>query len=182
MSADAPFSEKPELQGQNASAEQERSLEELVASLQAQTSILRATIDGIADAVLVADEHGTCTHANKAAEPFINLSASRVAELDWRAANNIFRSDGVTPLPPDELPLGRALRGERVDDEEIFTRSPGETEGVWLSVSGRPIHDQGGLSAARSSFSATSASGSVGSRRWSSSSSARRSGTSSSNG
>lgn len=145
----APPNEQPAAAGgpipdqERTAAGQAGRLERLVADLQAQTSILRATIDGIADAVVVVDENGHFTHVNAAAEPFLRLSDD-IPEGDdgWKAAAGIFRSDGITPYPPGEHPLVRALGGEVVDNEEVFVRMPNMTEGIWLHTSSRPVYTQ----------------------------------------
>jgi len=50
----------------------------------------------------------------------------------------------VSPFPADELPLARSLRGESVDDCEIFIRRNGRSAGGWISVSSRPITEDNG--------------------------------------
>jgi rsbT co-antagonist protein RsbR len=125
-----------------ASVEQGRRLEQLVADLQSQSSILRATLDGIADGVLVADETGRFTHVNAAAQPFMKLSEEPDPSTEWRKASGFFRSDGVTPYPPEEHPIARAMRGESVDNEVIFLRTSRMTEGMWLHTSARPVYTE----------------------------------------
>ncbi|KQZ84616.1 hypothetical protein ASD56_08440 [Microbacterium sp. Root166] len=54
-----------------------------------------------------------------------------------------FRDDGVTPLPADELPLERALRGEAFDGQVVwFGADPGARQA--LSVSARRLLDPDG--------------------------------------
>jgi signal transduction histidine kinase len=59
---------------------------------------------------------------------------------DWNALYELYESDGRTPLRPEELPLVRALRGDRVDGCEVMARMPGT--GMSLRrylVNARPI-------------------------------------------
>lgn len=50
----------------------------------------------------------------------------------------VFLSDGVTPCPPDLLPLVRALHGESVQMEMMVERSE-SGNGVLLEVTARPL-------------------------------------------
>jgi sigma-B regulation protein RsbU (phosphoserine phosphatase) len=47
----------------------------------------------------------------------------------------------ATPFPAEDLPLARSLRGEVVDDCEIYIRKNGGRSGGWISVSSRPVTD-----------------------------------------
>jgi signal transduction histidine kinase len=57
-----------------------------------------------------------------------------------------FREDGVTPMPPGEMPLERALRGEAVEGQVVWFGDPG-AERVALSVSVRRLKDGHGADA-----------------------------------
>lgn len=59
------------------------------------------------------------------------------------AAGEPFRPDGVTPYPPDELPLARAVRGEVVTDEEIVIRRP-DGRVIRVLCNAGPIRDDEG--------------------------------------
>jgi PAS domain S-box-containing protein len=50
----------------------------------------------------------------------------------------------LSPFPADELPLARAIRGEVVEDCEIYIPRSDGPSGGWVSVSSRPIYDDGG--------------------------------------
>ncbi len=57
-----------------------------------------------------------------------------------------FRDDGETPLPADELPLERALRGEAFDAQVVwFGHEPGPRQA--LSISARRLSDSSGTDA-----------------------------------
>ena len=59
----------------------------------------------------------------------------------------LFLPDQLTPYPADDLPLARVLRGEIVDGLEIFVRVPHVPEGIWTTVTARPLQDGNGRSA-----------------------------------
>jgi signal transduction histidine kinase len=57
-----------------------------------------------------------------------------------------FRDDGLTRLPPDELPVERALRGEAFDGQEVwFGTEPGPRQA--LSITARRLTDPSGRDA-----------------------------------
>jgi PAS domain S-box-containing protein len=61
-----------------------------------------------------------------------------------RSANQFYRPDTITPLDTEELPLQRALRGEEVNDAELFSRPVGGGKGIWTSANARPLRDESG--------------------------------------
>ena len=71
-------------------------------------------LDSVSDGVIVTDRTGAILYANAAAR--------RLWPESW-----------------DGLPLARILRGETVEELEVFVRGPAETEGQWRGVSGRPL-------------------------------------------
>jgi hypothetical protein len=47
----------------------------------------------------------------------------------------------VSPCPAEQRPLVRALRGESFDDMELFIRNSQLSEGIFVSITGRPMRD-----------------------------------------
>ena len=105
--------------------------------LQHEIQLMRAIFDSISDGVVVADENGTLTF-NPGAERIIGMSLDAVPDR-WTEEYSIFYADRVTPLPTEELPLIRAMRGEPTDEMEMFIRTAAKPEGVHISASGRSI-------------------------------------------
>ena len=65
---------------------------------------------------------------------------------DDRAEVPAFRDDGTSPLPPDELPLERARRGEAFDDQVVwFGVEPGPRRA--LTITARRLTDTDGADA-----------------------------------
>ena len=102
---------------------------------------MQAIFDSISDGVIVADEHGSLTF-NPSAARIIGGSIDAVPER-WTEEYSIFYPDKVTPIPTEELPLVRALRGEATDEMEMFIRTAAKPEGVYISASGGPIRLSG---------------------------------------
>jgi signal transduction histidine kinase len=101
--------------------------------------VLNAVLASIAEGVVVADERGHFVHFNAAAARILGRGATDSAPDEWSKEYGVFRPDGMTPYPPEELPLPRAMRGESVDETELFIHHPGQPAGVRVTISGRPL-------------------------------------------
>lgn len=111
---------------------------------EASHRVLDSILRNIADGVVVADETGKFLHFNEVAERIIGVGATDAAVHEWSERYGVFMPDGVTPMPANDLPLARAMRGEDVKDAEILIRNARKPEGVWISVNGRPMLDEAG--------------------------------------
>jgi PAS domain S-box-containing protein len=113
-------------------------------SLLKQTEILESILHHMGDAVVVADRDEKFLVFNPAAERMFGASATETTADQWPEQYGLYLPDGVTPFPHDELPLSRAIRGEEVDDVEIFVRHVGAPGGLWTRITGRPLRDAAG--------------------------------------
>jgi PAS domain S-box-containing protein len=109
-----------------------------------QKDLMQLILGSITDGVVVADTDGKFLLFNAAAEQFVGLGAIDATPDTWSKQYGAFRPDGVTVLPPDELPLVRAMRGENVDAVELFIRNAHVPDGRLLSITGRPLRGQDG--------------------------------------
>ena len=116
-------------------------MKETVDELQHQIQLMLAIFDSISDGVIVADEQGNLTF-NQSAERIIGGRVDTVFQQRTEEYS-IFYPDKVTPVPTEELPLVRALRGEATDEMELFIRTVAKPEGVYISTNGRPIASPG---------------------------------------
>jgi PAS domain S-box-containing protein len=107
-------------------------------------AVLRSILDSMADGVIVAQSGGKFLLWNQAAERILRMGPTDRPPQEWSTHYGIYRPDRVTRFPADELPLVRAMRGEVVDRVELFLRHEQAPEGVWLSVSARPLVDPDG--------------------------------------
>jgi PAS domain S-box len=105
---------------------------------------LQLLIDSIADGVIAADEKGNIILFNPAAQNMTGLDVTDTLPDEWSAKYGLFLPDAVTPYPTADIPLIRTIRGEVVDDVEIFTRHASQPEGLWVKINGRPLKDETG--------------------------------------
>ena len=119
-------------------------LKKIVSQLEDQGNLMESIFNSISDGVVVADENGAFTIFNPSAEKIIGMGATDTPPDHWSDDYGLFFPDRVTLFPSEELPLALALKGETSDDVEMFVRNPKVPDGVFISVSGRPIRDETG--------------------------------------
>jgi PAS domain S-box-containing protein len=109
-------------------------------ALEVQTRMFKLVLDSMGEGLIAADRDGHFLIWNDSAKKLMGRDASDLPTDQWTPHYQVFLSDGITPCPPDRLPLVRALRGESVQ-VEMMVQQPGCAEGVFLEVSARPLKD-----------------------------------------
>jgi signal transduction histidine kinase len=117
-----------------------------------QAALLTAVMTSIGDGVGVVDEHGTFLLHNPAARDLLGVGADNDDPDAWQGHYGLFRPDGRTQFPVDEMPLMRALRGESSNGVEMLVRNASRPDGLLLSVDGRPLDRGAGLRGAVAVF------------------------------
>ncbi|AUX22777.1 positive regulator of sigma-B activity [Sorangium cellulosum] len=102
--------------------------------LRRQAGIFKLVLDSMADGVAVVDDKGELLMRNPAAERMLGRAPLNLAASDGPepADATLFFPDQATPWPMSEHPLARALRGETVDQIELFARKPAEPDAIVL--------------------------------------------------
>ena len=119
-------------------------LEQTMQELQNQARLTDTIFNSISDGVIAADANGTFTIFNPSAKTILGIGPIETTPDKWSDNYGFFFPDRVAPFPADELPLARALKGEASDEVEMFVRNPEVPDGVFISVSGRPLQDEDG--------------------------------------
>ena len=119
-------------------------IEQTMQDLQNQVQLTDTIFNSISDGVVAADANGTFTIFNPSAERILGIGRIDTTPDRWSDNYGFFFPDRVTPFPADELPLARALKGEASDEVEMFVRNRKVPDGVFISVSGRPLQEGGG--------------------------------------
>ena len=125
-------------------ADQQEALARSEAAYRQQTKILRSVLDSMGDGVMVTDASGKVVLLNSAAEQLTESGAPNTPLSEWSERFGIYRPGTASLYPADELPLARAMRGETADGIELYIRNAIKPEGMFVSVSVRPLKDDGG--------------------------------------
>ena len=134
--------------------QQEAKAKRMEAELHQRVQVLDAIIRSMGDGVVVVDAQATFTLFNPSAERILGIGMTDRPPGEWTDLYGVFYPDRSTPVPADELPLVRAVRGEVVEDEEFFIRNPSVPAGVFISVTASPVRSEsqevvGGVSVLR---------------------------------
>lgn len=108
------------------------------AALAQKTEILESVLAQMNEGVMVVDAQSHVVMKNPAAERILGAGP---IDYDARNAAYLLSPDGKRPFEWDELAHVRALRGERVDQEEVYYRGKPGRAGRWHSVTAAPLHE-----------------------------------------
>ncbi len=112
-------------------------------ALEAQTRMLKLVLDSVGEGLIAADQEGRFLIWNDCANKLMGRGAADLPSEQWTPHYKVFLPDGITPYPPDRLPLVRALHGESVQ-VELMIEHPERENRVSLEVSARPMKDARG--------------------------------------
>ena len=134
-----------ELQDKNATLELTMRMRETAEqALRQKQELLDAVLETVDVGVVACDADGHLMLFNRAARAFHGLDAdTALPQADWPAHYDLYGEDGLTPLAPGDIPLVRALRGERVIDAGMTIHVPGGAPRRLLA-SGRALHGTAG--------------------------------------
>jgi signal transduction histidine kinase len=104
-----------------------------------QASLLGGIMASLGDGVGVVDEYGRFLLHNPAAKALLGVAEDVAGPAGWQSHYGMFRPDGRTPFPVEEMPLVRALAGESSDGVEMVIRNPARPDGILISIDGRPL-------------------------------------------
>jgi len=124
-------------------AQQAEDLERSRGDLEAQTSMLKLVLESMGEGLIAADQEGHFLLWNGAANVLMGRGATDLPTEQWTPHYKVFLADGVTPCPPDRLPLVRALYGESVK-VELMVQPPEPEPGTFIEVTARPLKDPRG--------------------------------------
>ena len=121
-----------------------KSDERAVEELSPTNEILQSILSNMGDAVIVADKEQKFLVFNPAARQMFGTGATATTAAEWSRQSGLYSPDKVRLCPPEELPLARSIRGEQIDDVEMFVRNATTPNGMWIRISGRPLRDAKG--------------------------------------
>jgi signal transduction histidine kinase len=100
---------------------------QMAAALLQNQTLLATVIAELPLALLACDVTGQVTHYNRAAVELFGIPTEHATALPRSAypvTSDVYQLDGTTPVPPEDRPLARALRGDTVIDAEFIVVTP----------------------------------------------------------
>jgi PAS domain S-box-containing protein len=100
---------------------------EMAAALLQNQTLLATVIAELPLALLACDVTGRVTHYNRAAVELFGIptgDATALPRSAYPVTSAVYQLDGTTPVPPEDRPLARALRGDTVSDAEFIVVTP----------------------------------------------------------
>ncbi|MDD2733311.1 MAG: PAS domain-containing protein [Desulfuromonadaceae bacterium] len=129
----APGSDKSEIDA----------LKQAQQALTREKEFSRCLLESMADGVVACDADGILTLFNRSAREWHGLDPLRLPPEEWARHFDLFRADGITPLPTDEVPLARAFRGEIVRDAGMAIKAK-DRPIRFILANGSVIRDEDG--------------------------------------
>ena len=108
-----------------------------------QQGFVDALLENVEDAIVACDAAGVLTVFNHAARTLHGLDERPITADHWADYYELYRPDGRTRMRKEEVPLYRALQGERVRDVEMVVAPRGGAPRALLA-SGGAIYGPGG--------------------------------------
>jgi signal transduction histidine kinase/CheY-like chemotaxis protein len=108
------------------------------AALQRNAEIFDTIMTSMSDAVLLIDQSTRVVFANPAAKAMLP-SRGETGWGKWGEGYKLYDSTGITPIPPDQLPILRAARGETLNNIEVAFHEGDHDKLQHHIVSARPI-------------------------------------------
>ena len=117
-------------------------LKQTVQELQEQQQLMETIFNSVSDGIVVTNEEGAFLFVNPSAERIVGMGETDTTPDEWSETYGTFYPDKETPFPSEELPLVHAMQGKMTDGVDLFIRNPGNPDGVFINVSGRPLQGE----------------------------------------
>jgi PAS domain S-box-containing protein len=113
-------------------------------ALAQQSDALQVIFESLPWGVIVADREGRFLFSNPAAEKILGIGIADTLPAATASLEGWYLPDQISVVPPDHLPLVRAIRGQEVLDELIYLRNYQNRPGAWIRVNAWPLKDSAG--------------------------------------
>ncbi len=113
-------------------------------ALARQADALQIIFESLPWGVIVADEEGRFLFSNPAAEKILGVGSTEIDPDIGTPVDGWYLPDQVSVIPPERLPLVRAIQGEKVVDELVFVRNSQQRAGIWIRVNAWPLRTPDG--------------------------------------
>jgi two-component system, cell cycle sensor histidine kinase and response regulator CckA len=109
-------------------------------ALHREREFLRTVLENIQEAVVACDVQGNFTFANHVTHELGEPVREQVPAEEWMRQFSLYHPNGKTPMPEEDFPLFRALRGEQFRDVEMVL-VPRQGTPQTVLASGQPLLD-----------------------------------------
>ncbi|WP_068923866.1 ATP-binding protein [Planobispora rosea] len=106
--------------------------------LEQERTFLAALLDSLDAGVVACDTDGRLVQINQPMREILRTAEHPDTPHAWASAHGLYAPDGRRLLATEEIPLVRALAGERVAGQQVVMRPPGQSARR-LAVNARPI-------------------------------------------
>jgi PAS domain S-box-containing protein len=110
----------------------------LTAELTHERQLLNRVLDSMQEGVIAIDRSGTVLLTNPQAEQILGVGQAHLNPENWVRRCGLYEPDQRTPLTVD--PLALAVRGEHLDEREVFVRNA-KIPGAIVTMSVAALHD-----------------------------------------
>jgi PAS domain S-box-containing protein len=100
-------------------------------------------LDVMPEGVVACDAEGELSLFNATARSWHGADPRKLTQDEWARHFNLYAADGSTLLEPDQIPLVRAFRGERISEAEICIQARGQ-QPRYVLCTGAPLLGSGG--------------------------------------
>ena len=108
-----------------------------------EPAILKSTLYHLSEGVVVADMEGRFLLCNQTARKLLQIAADGNTFGMWADIKGCFKTDGLTPYAPAEMPHVRAVSGEDVA-VEMYIQGEQSPSGFWIALRANPLYGEGG--------------------------------------
>jgi PAS domain S-box-containing protein len=124
----------------------ELALRNAMAASERNRAQLESVFQTVADGLIVSDMEGNVLLVNEAMiriNAYESADEMKISLAEFGLVYELFHPDG-RPIPYEEWPLSKVLRGESVTDWEVFVRRTDIGREWFISYSGEPVRDERG--------------------------------------
>jgi len=125
-----------------------RNLEQRVTAREAEdydnAELVASVIDAVTDGVIVCDSTMRTIRMNSTASKLLGAASEPFDVIAWANRHGLLEVQNSQPIQALDIPLFRALRGERSDNVVVRVTGPEIKGEIWHEVSARTNHDAEG--------------------------------------
>jgi len=105
---------------------------------------IKTILDSMVEGVVVADTGMHFELFNKSAERILGVGLSQEDPSKWAKIYGVYLPDQKTPLPVNQFPLKKALKGEIVTGFLQYVKNNQRKEGLYINTTAAPLRDLNG--------------------------------------